>query len=120
MKDTSIELEFGSVVLSARLFETDIAQRFMHSLPLTVSLMQWGEEFYGSIGVDLGEENPVADIPPGGIAYTRSGKYVCIFFGQRPAWAVEHIGQIADDQWPRLHEISGARSVTIRAAAVGG
>ena len=119
MKNTSIELEFGSVVLSASLFETKIASKFMGYLPVTVSLMQWGEEFYGSIGVDLGEENPVGDIPPGGIAYTRSGNYVCIFFGQRPAWAVEYIGQIADDQWPRLREISGCRSVTIREAVEG-
>ena len=59
------------------------------------------------------------DIPPGGIAYTNNGNYVCIFFGQRPAWAVEHIGQIADDQWPRLREISDCRSVTIRAWAEG-
>lgn len=116
MENISIELEFGSVVLSARLFDTHIAKKFMRNLPVTVSLMQWGEEFYGSIGVDLGEENPVEEIPPGGIAYTNNGNYVCIFFGQRPAWAVEHIGQIADDQWPRLREIPGRRSVTIRAS----
>ena len=53
-------------------------------------------------GIDFGEENPVPDIPPGGIAYTSQGNYVCIFFGQRPAWAVEYIGQIMDDQWEKL------------------
>jgi hypothetical protein len=116
MENTSIKLEFGAVVLYAKLFDTDIAGKFLRHLPVTVNLMQWGEEFYGSIGVDLGEENPVEDIPPGGIAYTRSGNYVCIFFGQRPAWAVEHIGQIADDQWQRLREIPDCRSVTIRAS----
>ena len=117
MENTPIKLEFGSVTLDARLFETKIAEKFLTNLPVTVSLMQWGEEFYGSIGVDLGEENPVEEIPPGGIAYTNSGNYVCIFFGQKPAWAVEHIGQIASDQWRRLHEIPGCRSVTIRASA---
>ncbi len=64
--------------------------------------MHWGNEFYGSIGKDLGEENPVPDIPLGGIAYTNQGNYVCFFFGQRPAWAVEYIGQILDDQWEKL------------------
>ena len=117
MENTPIKLEFGSVTLDARLFETKIAEKFLTNLPVTVSLMQWGEEFYGSIGVDLGKENPVGEIPPGGIAYTNSGNYVCIFFGQKPAWAVEHIGQIAGDQWRRLHEIPGCRSVTIRASA---
>ena len=119
MENTSIELDFGSVVLGARLFETAIAKKFLRHLPVTVNLMQWGEEFYGSIGVDLGAENPVDTIPPGGLAYTNSGNYVCIFFGQRPAWAVEHIGQIADDQWSRLREIPGCRSVTIRASVRG-
>jgi hypothetical protein len=65
MENTSVELEFGSEVLSARLFDTDIAKKFLQHLPVTVNLMQWGEEFYGGIGVDLGEENPVDDIPPG-------------------------------------------------------
>ena len=119
MENTSIELDFGSVVLGARLFETAIAKNFLQHLPVRVNLMQWGEEFYGSIGVDLGAENPVDTIPPGGLAYTNSGNYVCIFFGQRPAWAVEHIGQIADDQWSRLREIPGCRSVTIRASVRG-
>jgi hypothetical protein len=116
MKTSSIELDFGSVVLQARLFHTQVVKKFHEHLPVSVNLMQWGEEFYGSIGVDLGEEAPVEDIPPGGIAYTNRGNYVCIFFGQRPAWAVEHIGQIAGDQWRRLREIPDCRSVTIRSA----
>jgi hypothetical protein len=116
MKTLSIELEFGSVVIQADLFHTTIARKFLEHLPVSVKLMQWGEEFYGSIGVDLGEEAPVENIPPGGIAYTNQGNYVCIFFGQRPAWAVEYIGQIAGEQWRRLYEIPDCRSVTIRAA----
>ena len=119
MENTSIELDFGAVVLNARLFNTEIAKKFLQHLPVTVSLMQWGEEFYGSIGADLGEEAPLEDIPPGGIAYTRSGNYVCIFFGQKPAWAVEHIGQIANDQWPRLRELRESRSVRITASTGG-
>jgi hypothetical protein len=118
MNTASIELEFGSEVIQAKLFDTRIAEKFHEHLPVSVNLMQWGEEFYGSIGVDLGEEAPVEDIPPGGIAYTNRGNYVCIFFGQRPAWAVEHIGQIEGDRWRCLTEIPDCRSVTIRAAAV--
>ncbi len=119
MENTSIELDFGAVVLNARLFNTVIAKKFLQHLPVAVGLMQWGEEFYGSIGADLGEEAPVENIPPGGIAYTRNGNYVCIFFGQKPAWAVEHIGQIEDDQWHRLREIPDSRQVTIRTSPGG-
>jgi hypothetical protein len=119
MENTAITLEFGSVVLDAGLFDTRIGQKLLQHLPVTVKLMQWGEEFYGGIGVDLGEENPVENIPPGGIAYTRNGNYLCFFFGQKPAWAVEHVGQIADDQWPRLRELRDCRSVRITVSAGG-
>ena len=97
-----IELDFGDFILDAELFDTPIARKFAAHLPYTVRLEQWGQELYGSIGRNLGGENPVDDIPPGGIAYTSQGKYICIFFGQKPAWAVEHIGRILDDQWEKL------------------
>jgi hypothetical protein len=102
MKNRYIELDFGTEVIYATLFDTPIAKKFHQNLPITVALMQWGAEFYGSIVIDLGEDDPKADIPPGGIAYTQNGNYVCIFFGQKPAWAVEHIGQIMDEQWRRF------------------
>jgi len=97
-----IELDFGDFILEAELFDTLIARKFAAHLPYTVQLEQWGRELYGSIGRNLGEEQPVEDIPPGGIAYTSNGKYFCIFFGQKPAWAVEHIGRIIDEQWEKL------------------
>jgi len=109
-----IELDFGTFVLEAELFDTKIAKKFAEGLPYQVSLTHWGNEFYGSIDKDLGEENPVPDIPPGGIAYTSQGNYVCIFFGQRPAWAVEYIGQMMDDHWEKLAANPAQASVEIR------
>ena len=52
---------------------------------------------YGSIGKDFGTEDPVSTIPSGGLAYTNRGNYLCIFYGQTPAWPVEYIGNIIDD-----------------------
>ena len=115
MVTKEIELDFGPFVLEAELFDSKIAEKFAAHLPYTVNLMQWGEELYGSIGIDLGEENPVTEIPPGGIAYTNNGHYVCVFFGQRPAWAVEYIGRIAGEDWKRLAENPDCDSVVIRA-----
>jgi hypothetical protein len=109
-----IELDFGEFVLEAELFDTKIAKKFAEKLPVQVSLTSWGNELYGSIGKDLGEESPVPDIPPGGIAYTSQGNYVCIFFGQQPAWAVEYIGRIMDDQWEKLVADPSRASVEIR------
>lgn len=110
-----ITLDFGSFVLDAVLFDTETARRFAKHLPYRVKLVQWGNELYGSIGRDLGEENPVENIEPGGIAYTRQGNYVCIFFGQKPAWAVEHIGNIEKEQWQKLLDARNIDSVNIQA-----
>ncbi|MDY6824033.1 MAG: cyclophilin-like fold protein [Thermodesulfobacteriota bacterium] len=100
MAGRKIIIDFGEFELTATLFDTPIAGRFADTLPKTVSFTRWGGEMYGSIGADLGEETLVGDIPSGGIAYTNRGNYVCIFFGQRPAWPVDHIGQIDADRSP--------------------
>lgn len=91
--------------MSGRLFDTEIGRRLYERLPLRVSLQTWGNESYGSIGYDLGEEIPVPDIPPGGIAYTNHGNYLCFFYGQRPAWPVEHIGEILNEEWNQLRSL---------------
>ena len=114
MTKRQIQFDFGSFVLDADLFDTDVSKKFVAHLPYQVHLTHWGNELYGSIEKDLGEENPVEDIPPGGIAYTNQGNYVCIFFGQKPAWAVEYIGQILDNRWQALVESPVPKAVVIR------
>lgn len=118
MTASKVSIDFEDFSLTATLFDTAVAARFAATLPKTVSFTRWGGEMYGSIGADLGEEAPVADIPEGGIAYTNRGNYVCIFFGQRPAWPVDHIGQIDDEQpldrITDLLENTTANSFTIR------
>lgn len=109
-----IVLDFGSMVLEADMFDSVVADEFVHNLPCTIPLQKWGDELYGPIGIDLGEETLVPAIPPGGIAYTNNGNYVCIFWGQTPAWPVEHIGQVRGDTWKKLIENPSHGSVTIR------
>ncbi len=104
MKAKQIELDFGEFKCMAELFDSKIAELFAENLPYEVELTHWGEEVYGPIDIDLGEEDPVDDVPPGGIAYSRQGNYICVFFGQIPAWSVEHIGQIPDGQWELLED----------------
>ncbi|MFW5989383.1 MAG: cyclophilin-like fold protein [Desulfosudaceae bacterium] len=108
-----IKLDFGGFSLPAELFDTSPARAFAAHLPYTVALTQWGGELYGSIGVSLAEETPVADIPAGGLAYTGRGNLFCVFFGQTPAWPVEYIGQIPDEQWPLLIDASPLEQVVI-------
>jgi len=113
MGEKQIILDFESVILGAELFDSSIAAGFEENLPYTVNLEQWGDKLYGPIGFNLGEENPVPEIPPGGIAYTNNSNYVCIFFGQTLAWSVEYIGQIKGDNWKKPIENSSIKSVTI-------
>ncbi len=120
MPDTNVKqpivLDFGGFVLGAGLFDTSVARRFAENLPYSLKLTQWGGELYGPIGLDLGEESPVEEIPAGGIAYTTQGNLVCIFFGQRPAWPVDYIGQIENEQWRRLLEKEAKDRLEIRRA----
>lgn len=106
-----IKLKFDNFTIDAKLFDNDIARKLFAQLPITVNdITSWGNELYGSIGIDLGEENPVSEIPVGGIAYTNQGNYICLFYGQRPAWEVEHIGAMLNDEWEKLKNISFGNS----------
>jgi hypothetical protein len=98
----SIRLDFGNFTCYAELFDTEISRKFADNLPYYIDLTSWGDELYGPIGLDFGEDDPVEKIPEGGLAYTRTGNLFCIFFGQKPAWKVEYIGKILDDGWKRL------------------
>jgi len=108
-----IKLDFGEVVLEAELFDCVVANKFMKHLPCTIELTKWGDELYGSIGRDLGVDNPILEVPAGGLAYTNQGNYLCIFYGQTPAWPVEYIGQIKGDEWKKLVSLNNCDSLKI-------
>ncbi len=112
----AIKLNFGNYTLDAELYDTPIAEAFFRHLPLEIDLTQWGNELYGGIGADLGEQAPTASIAEGGLAYTNRGHLLCIFFGQAPAWPVESIGQIKDDQWQKLLENHPKDRVVVQSA----
>ena len=111
-----IILDFGSVTLNAELFDTGVAQGVHALLPRTLNLTRWGDEVYGALPVAIDTENPVPHIPAGGIAYTNNGNYLCIFFGQQPAWPVEYIGQIQGNTWELLVGAQSLEHVTISLA----
>ncbi len=114
MSKKLIKLEFKTFTLEAELFNTGMAHKFAETLPVSIELTQWGDELYGPVGADLGEERPVSEIPPGGLAYSRNGNFLCIFFGQNPAWPVEHIGQIVGEEWKALESAVHVSKVHVR------
>lgn len=56
-----------------------------NALPLKVNLSRWGEELYGSIPVEIDEENSQVECEVGDVGYWISGNGFCIFFGKTPA-----------------------------------
>ena len=107
-----IVLQFPDFNLEAELFDQVIAEKLFENIPAEIHLTRWGNELYGPIKQDFGTNSPVPVIPEGGIAYTNQGNYVCIFFGQNPAWPVEYIGRITGD-WKILLKESDLKLVKI-------
>lgn len=99
MKKVLLQFDVGTI--EAELRDSPIADSLYSLLPLSIDLLTWGDEAYGTIAEDLGEDRPVSEIHGGGIAYTNNGNYLCFFYGQQPAWAVEWVGQM-EDGWEIL------------------
>ncbi|MHA1291509.1 MAG: cyclophilin-like fold protein [Promethearchaeota archaeon] len=56
-----------------------------NALPLEINLSRWGEELYGEIPIEIGEENSQIECEIGDIGYWPAGNGFCIFFGPTPA-----------------------------------
>ncbi len=111
----SLDFDDGALRLTAELFETRTADGILAVLPREMELTAWGDEVYGRLGANLPDESPQGNIEPGGLAYTNQGDYLCVFFGQQPAWPVEYVGRISGDEWRKLRGTSPRR---LRVAAL--
>jgi hypothetical protein len=81
-----IVIEAAGHTLNAELSESKAGQVIFSSLPLASDMSRWGEELYGSVGIDIsldGTEREIMEI--GEIAYWPPGRALCIFFGRTPA-----------------------------------
>ena len=87
-----VRISVGTVSMLAELNESRTAGRIHDALPLVSRARIWGEEVYFSASLALPEEEPVAHVPPGTVAYWLPGKAICLFYGQKPASPVEVIG----------------------------
>lgn len=85
----------SNLVLRARVFDNPTGRSFLESLPgSTIQLQSFGNEVYGPWHTALQTHKPQPSIPPGGLAYSDQGNYLCVFFGQAPAWPVSYFAQI--------------------------
>lgn len=81
-----IVIEVSGRTLEAELSDSKAGQIISSSLPLTAQMSRWGDEYYGSVGVDIPEDGTAREIMEvGEMAYWPPGRALCIFFGPTPA-----------------------------------
>jgi len=81
-----IKITVGNVELEGELKDTECAERIKKSLPLESNFQVWGDEFYFSIGLEMGlDETAKQEVEVGTIGYWPSGEALAIFFGPTPA-----------------------------------
>jgi len=65
--------------------EDPIAKALALRLPISSTVMRWGEEIYFDVPVKMANTKPTREVKVGDIAYWPDGPCLCIFFGKTPA-----------------------------------
>lgn len=115
MEMKRIRVTLGEVVVTAALNESSTARHLWEALPIESRAQRWGDEVYFKIPVEVGEEEPRAEVPSGTVAYWPPGKALCLFFGQEPYSPVNVVGEVEGDPGV-LAEVDDGEAVRVEGA----
>ena len=62
-----------------------IAAVMAQRLPISSTVMRWGDEIYFDVPVKMTNTQPTREVKIGDIAYWPDGPCLCVFFGKTPA-----------------------------------
>ena len=80
-----IRFDFGTLTLDAELLDTPTARAVAAALPISSSVLTWGEEVYFEVPVEVATEKGArAVVTPGEIAYWPDGHCIALGFGRTP------------------------------------
>ena len=124
-KSTAISITIDDVELKAELNDSPSAAALAERLPATLSLSRWGDEYYGSCGVQIAQDDSAREIMEvGELAIWPPGSAFCIFFGPTPASSdnkpraaspVNPIGRLLDNPEP-LKNLGSSISASVTLA----
>lgn len=81
-----IKVSVGDIELEGELKGSKCAELIKNVLPIESDFQTWGDEFYFSIGLEMGlDESAQREVDVGTIGYWPSGEALAIFFGPTPA-----------------------------------
>lgn len=119
-----IQLNIGSVELTAEVFDTPTAAAMLAALPITSRAQIWGEEVYFSVPVHVAREADARDVvAPGEIAFWVEGDCIAIGFGPTPVSrgdeirlaAPTNIWAFTRDDVRRLRAVKADAPISVRA-----
>ena len=82
---TKVRFETAQGVFKGALEGEGIGAAMRKVMPITSTVMRWGEEIYFDVPVKMKNTQPTRNVKIGDIGYWPDGPSLCIFFGKTPA-----------------------------------